>query len=57
MNINETYSEHYDGEYYRYNVGMFKNRDECVEYLEYLHDKGFSDAFIKKYVDDDPSMD
>ncbi len=54
MNINETYNEHYDGEYYRYNVGEFKTRDGCTEYLEYLHDKGFSDAFIKRYVDGEP---
>jgi len=54
MEIHETYNEHFDGEYFRYNVGIFKIREECDQYLEFLHAKGFSDAFIKKYVDGEP---
>jgi len=54
MEINETYDEHFDGEYFRYNVGIFKSREECADYLKFLQAKGFSDAFIKKYIDGEP---
>jgi len=50
MNINEPFDVHYDGEYYRYTVGRFKTKDECVEYSKYVIYMGFADAFIKRYL-------
>jgi hypothetical protein len=57
MDITETFNEHYDGEYYRYTVGMFSTKSDCAEYLKYLHEKGFSDAFVRKYVNGEPATE
>jgi hypothetical protein len=55
MNINEPFKNHYDGECYRYTVGIFKTKGECVEYLRFVQYKGFADAFIVKYIGDGPA--
>jgi hypothetical protein len=55
MGINETYNQHYDGEYYRYTTGVFKKKEECAAYLKFIKGKGFADAFIVKYIDDAPA--
>jgi len=55
MNINEPFKNHYDGECYRYTVGIFKTKGECGEYLKFVQYKGFADAFIVKYIGDGPA--
>jgi hypothetical protein len=55
MNIKEYYNVHYDDEYYRHTVGVFKTRAECSEYLKFVRSKGFADAFVVKYIDGGPA--
>lgn len=55
MNMDEPFNSYYDGEIYRYTVGKFNTRDDCVAYMKFVQNKGFADAFIVKYIDDGPA--
>jgi cell division protein FtsN len=54
MNIHEPLKVNFDGEYYRYTVGEFNTSAQCSAYVKFLQSKGFADAFVRKYVGDEP---
>jgi hypothetical protein len=51
MGIYEKLSEDYDGSMYRYTLGLFADKADANEYLRFLQSKGFTDAFVVRYVD------
>lgn len=51
MGIYEQLNEDYDGRMYRYTIGVFADKASANEYLRFLQGKGFTDAFVVKYVD------
>jgi len=57
MNITEPLNVHFDGEYYRYTVGEFKTAGKCSEYVKFIQGKGFADAFLRKYLGDEPAKE
>jgi hypothetical protein len=57
MNVYEPLNVHYDGEYYRYTLGKFNTAARCAEYVKFIRSKGFADAFVRKYVGDEPEQE
>jgi hypothetical protein len=51
MGIYEKLNEDYDGSIYRYTLGVFADKADANEYLRFLQGKGFTDAFVVRYVD------
>ncbi len=57
MGIRIPLNVYFDGDYYKYTLGTFISRTKANEYLKFVKDSGFADAFVVEYNGDEPSGD
>ncbi len=50
LGIDEVSYENYDGIYYRYVVGKFDTLKAAKDYLIFVKEKGYSDAFVAEFI-------